>query len=237
MQLSFWMYVDVDEEAASGKTYHMESAGNSFIHTQYRFNSWVKVNVVLGDASDSATIFLNFDSATEGYILDRENVQIYLDDFKIHVDEEELLASTTTVCQDGTVTVRNDFGNQFIGYDIKEEIKKGSTVTFDIDFNSSDFVTIWMRANGNWDVKDENQVVIDKNEYYAQIHRGWNGKQTISAVIEEDVQFLQIYIQYWGDEVGWSSKACTISNITITPPDMSDIKPGENTEAGWGPIS
>lgn len=87
--LTFWMYVEVDEEVANGQTYHMESSNwrggtaNKVLNGNCQFNQWVQVSIELGSLSDQLWFFVNFDNGSGSSKLGDENVTIYMDEFKI----------------------------------------------------------------------------------------------------------------------------------------------------------
>lgn len=86
--LTFWMYVEVDEEVAQGKTYHMESSNwrggtaNKVLNGNCQFNQWIEVSVELGSLSDQLWFFVNFDGGNVSKLGDAE-VTIYMDEFRI----------------------------------------------------------------------------------------------------------------------------------------------------------
>lgn len=68
----FWIYVDADESAVAGKTFHIESkcgnrngAANNVLHgSGLRFNEWEEVIIELGDNADALWNFVNLDGGT-----------------------------------------------------------------------------------------------------------------------------------------------------------------------------
>ncbi len=92
--LSFWVYVETDEEAASGKTYRMEAftERGSTAHTVQNgaceFNHWQKVKITLNEATDTLYFFVNLDGGNGVSKLGDEAVHIYMDEFLITTETE-----------------------------------------------------------------------------------------------------------------------------------------------------
>lgn len=86
--LSFWMYVETDEEIAQGKNVALEcytkrgGVAHTILKGTGKFNSWVQVNILLREVTDSIWFFINLDNGSSQSILGNEKVHVYFDNFR-----------------------------------------------------------------------------------------------------------------------------------------------------------
>lgn len=124
----------------------------------------------------------------------------------------------------GNVTLNNKFETaKSVSYTINSPAKKDGTLKFDIDFNNADPVGIWVLADGKWNEGTE------VNEFYAYGYDSWEGPKTIEVPIIHDADSLQIYVQYRGEESAWVNNVCTITNIHLYEPDVTEEVDGTVT--------
>ncbi len=208
--LSFWVYVEVDAEENDTFliTSHTNAQGydraENTVSAQYAFNQWIPVKILLNDASDVSYTFFNFDDfeTVEGVTrFGDKPVTIYMDNFKL-----ETSAASVSVDEQGNVALRNPLGAQTISYDVDMPFKKGETIAFDIDFNISSEVSIWVLADGKWN--DGTEI----NEFHAMNYPTWDGKRTIMAEVKKDISNFTIVVKYF-DTNNLETNICTISNI------------------------
>lgn len=87
--LSFWMYVEADEELANGKNVplvcHTKRGGTSHtvLNGTGEFNSWTQVNIALNEATSSIWFYINLDNGSSQSIFGNEKVHVYFDNFQI----------------------------------------------------------------------------------------------------------------------------------------------------------
>lgn len=84
--LRFWMYVDVDEVVAEGKTFRVEAfGGHNVLTSSIGFNAWVAVDIQLSSDTDTLSAYLNFDRDNNGWYskLGAASVHVYMDNFQI----------------------------------------------------------------------------------------------------------------------------------------------------------
>ena len=157
---------------------------------------------------------------------DLSKVRIYVRFLDSNIDWKEnvvtlsnlkVTSSDTEVGSDGTVTLRNSTNATELYYKIDTSALAGSTISFDVAFNTTNPVALWILGDG-W------------REYYA------NGQASgrITDTIDDDVSYIQIKIQYrnssyepdhTSDKTGYIA---TISNISVTPPSGAVVLENSN---------
>ena len=103
-----------------------------------------------------------------------------------------------------SIIIENTDGDDTTIHKVEQAVNKGGLISFDIDFNYSGNVWIWVLANGNWGTG---------NEMVASYYDTWSGKKTISCTPANDIEFFTIYVKYGGGNL--AQHVCTISNLTI----------------------
>lgn len=87
--ISFWMYIEADEELANGKNVplvcHTKRGGTSHtvLNGTGKFNSWKQVNITLNEATSSIWFYINLDDGSSQSIFGNEKVHVYFDNFQI----------------------------------------------------------------------------------------------------------------------------------------------------------
>ncbi len=139
------------------------------------------------------------------------------------ISNVRIIDPDASVAPDGTVTINNPFGNKTITYDFTQEVKKGQTITFDIDFNTDQALAVWVLAEGNWEA----------DMWYEYGYDNWTKKETITATANRDITFFKVRVDYRGTE-DWSQNVCTISNLEIQDPVVTPPAANTITITGLG---
>lgn len=199
--LTFQIYVEVDERASGGLTYHLESfynraqkKANTVTFSAFKFNKWQTVNIVLqGDATDNYA-FVNLDDGV-GSKVGNFPVTVYMDNIQI-IDYDD----GVDVNADQSVTLRNPYGTTRLEYRYHKALKAGSTVDFDIDVTPAQHMAVWLIGN-------------DGVEYHAHAYATWAGKRTISVPITKDIDNFKILVEFRDNAFDFSKNTVTISNV------------------------
>ncbi len=219
--LSFWAYIDVENEPTDTYmvTSHTNAQGydrveNTVAAGENPLNKWFQVRIMLNAASDISYSFFNFDDFNTAEGVSRfgnKPVKIYMDNIQLKKSVPAISES-----EDGTVTMRNPLGTSTLTYVVDKAYSAGQTVAFDIDFNTSEEVSIWVLADGKWNAPGE------VNEYYAMNFKRWEGKRTIMAELKRGVSNYSIVVKYFGTN-NLENNICTITNIR-TEPSRAQVK-------------
>ena len=163
----------------------MESSGNSFIYKNYRFNSWVRVNIKLGVDTENIAMFVNLDDGAGGSILGDASVTIYMDDFRIYADEASMLASKYIVDATNAVSITNPFNEIYQRYTFDMPVYEGDTISFDIDVDPAREMSVWLYRDG---------VESATSEDYAKWYSNWSGKENIEVTAKADMENFLIKV-------------------------------------------
>ena len=200
--VTFSTYVKVDPEEQH--RFKLESKNNILAKNAYPFNEWFEVSILVQNATDSFNFFYNFDQSIlglgleSGYMFGDQDVAIYMDNFKVSQGVPNLETNN------GVITIRNYAGSADLSYDMTRSFKKGEVVSFDIDFNTSEKLTLWVLEEGKWGAGNETRFMYEK----------WLGKRTVTVKLNKDVEYLRFRVRYYGD--GDKSKnECVISNVQV----------------------
>ena len=209
--LSYWVYIQVDEEAAKGANWYPEAFIHEYDRTYFqgiagggKFNQWVQVHSLITASASTTWTYFNFDANHTGqsWFGDDIPVTIYFDNFQI-TDYQE----PCSVDANGKVTFKNPYNGGGFTYDVMKPTKKGQTLKFDIDFNMKDTVSIWVLGDGDLDGW--------ATEWYAKRYEPWEGKQTIYVTAPQDTEYFRIYVAYQGESGDFKNYIATIDNIQV----------------------
>lgn len=199
--LSFMIYVKVDSTVAAGKEVAIQSWSGDTRDTLYQstqnFNQWIEVKAILNADAQYGYFYVDFDENGISYLGDTP-VKIYVDNIRISEADKEVIMK-----EDGSVVLKNPYWNKTeLTYNVGQSATAGSTIRFDVEFNSDAKGGVWILGEGDWD-----------KEFFAQYPVG--GKQTITAEIQTDVTDVQIYITWFQQATEGTEYAVTISNLEI----------------------
>lgn len=212
--LNFWVYVQVDDPVEAGGNLVMESGAGKMYVTNKNFNNWFEVTIVLSADAESSSVMFNFDNNwgdTAGIsFFGEKEVNVWVDNVSLLSDGWE--EPEEIVEKDGVVTIYNPTGDTTRLYKVEKSAKQGQVISFDIDFNSTEKVGIWVLAEGKWNEWD-GETLTKFNEFTAGYYEPWTGKKTIACIADRDIEFFSICLAYSGADI--SSRVCTISNIQV----------------------
>ena len=229
--LTFWTYIGVDDVTPSGGSLPITSGKNTIYALEKDYNHWFEMAVVLSEDSESVSVQLNlddnwYDATGNSFFVDQE-LNIYVDNAKILKSDEWTAPEEIQVAADGTITIYNPTGDSGRKYWVEKPMKAGQKLTFDIDFNSSEKVTVWVLVNGKWNQWTDG-VLTEQNEMCANVYPTWTGKRTITCIANKDMDNFAIYLKYEGP--GVARRICTISNLKITTVKAFDVLDFEDAE-------
>ncbi len=140
---------------------------------------------------------------------------------KCVISNLRVLEPDITVGEDGVVTIKNQMGAKSIVYNVMSPVKKGQTVSFNIDFNTTEALAIWVMADGKWNTAQDTT-----NEFFVQGYGSWKGKTQIKATATRDMEWYKIRVEYRGTGDP-KDMICTISDLKIEGEAETPLGPND----------
>ena len=111
--------------------------------------------------------------------------------------------------EDGSFELKNPTNSSFVYATLHGNnygnFNKGKTLTFTLEMNTEEKISMWVLGNGSWSSANKMKVISDEVV---------NGKRTVTVKLSKDFNFVDIFIQYLGDG-NYSNHIAMLKDITV----------------------
>ena len=191
-----------------GKDYGGFKAGNvlSFslsMNEPETITMWVLGDGKWGKGYETVTLYEQEISASKTirvtFTQDWEFVNVYIGyrgegNYKTHVATLSDIAVEGAMTANGSFIIRDPSNTAFVYATVQGDtyggFHKGETLSFVLDMNVKETVSVWVLGNGSWG--SANKMKVLSNEEV-------EGQRAVAVQLDKDYSYVDIYIQYLGD--------------------------------------